>query len=111
MKDKLEPQAYEMALAEIENQRKIEHPHVIRLYEAVLTPTRLYIATEFAGGGELFFKVADEGRLSDDQARTVFRQIVDAVAYIHSKLIIHRVCSRLVLLLSQLFTFLSVFLQ
>ena len=38
---------------------------------------------EYCPGGELFDYIVDRERLSEDESRAFFRQIVAAVAYIH----------------------------
>jgi hypothetical protein len=41
-------------------------------------------------GGELFDEIVEKGHLEDKQARMYFHQLVDAVAYCHSKGVSHR---------------------
>lgn len=41
-------------------------------------------------GGELFDAVAAEGRLSEDRTRSYFQQLIDGVAYCHSRRVYHR---------------------
>ena len=41
-------------------------------------------------GGELFYKIFDDGRFCESDARYVFSQILDAVDYLHEKRIAHR---------------------
>jgi serine/threonine protein kinase len=52
----------------------------------------MYLVLELVEGGELFDFVVDRGcnGLPEDSAREIFRQIVDAVAYLHAKNISHR---------------------
>jgi serine/threonine protein kinase len=38
---------------------------------------------EYLEGGELFDKIKERGRLDENLARTWFREIVEAVKYIH----------------------------
>ena len=43
-----------------------------------------------AAGGELFEKILEQGAYSEKEARDVFTQMLNAVAYLHSKGIVHR---------------------
>ena len=45
---------------------------------------------EYCPGGELFDYIVDRERLSEDESRAFFRQIVAAVAYIHQSGYAHR---------------------
>jgi 5'-AMP-activated protein kinase catalytic alpha subunit len=41
-------------------------------------------------GGELFDHIAGKRRLSEEEARSIFKAILDAVAYLHGLGIAHR---------------------
>jgi calcium/calmodulin-dependent protein kinase I len=43
-----------------------------------------------AAGGELFEKILDQGAYSEKEARDVFYQMLQAVAYLHRQGIVHR---------------------
>lgn len=45
---------------------------------------------QYCPGGELFDYIISHDRLSEEESRTVFRQIVSAVAYVHSQGYAHR---------------------
>ena len=45
---------------------------------------------QYCQGGELFDYIVAKDRLSEDEARNCFRQIVAAVAYIHDQEFAHR---------------------
>eukprot|EP00592_Proboscia_alata_P008265 CAMPEP_0194351992 /NCGR_PEP_ID=MMETSP0174-20130528/366_1 /TAXON_ID=216777 /ORGANISM="Proboscia alata, Strain PI-D3" /LENGTH=745 /DNA_ID=CAMNT_0039119765 /DNA_START=80 /DNA_END=2317 /DNA_ORIENTATION=+ len=65
-------------------------PHIIRLYEVVDTPTDIFLVNEYVSGGELFDYIVSKGRLSADEARNFFHQIVSGVEYCHFQKIVHR---------------------
>ncbi|ESW11001.1 hypothetical protein PHAVU_009G257000 [Phaseolus vulgaris] len=52
--------------------------------------TKIYIVLELLDGGELFDKIAAKGRLKEDEARTYFQQLINAVDYCHSRGVYHR---------------------
>jgi 5'-AMP-activated protein kinase catalytic alpha subunit len=66
------------------------HPHIIRLYEVIDTPTDIFLVNEYVSGGELFDFIVSKGRLSSDEARNFFHQIVSGVEYCHFQKIVHR---------------------
>ncbi|XP_042973531.1 serine/threonine-protein kinase SRK2A isoform X1 [Carya illinoinensis] len=69
---------------EIINHRSLRHPNIIRFKEVVLTPTDLAIVMEYASGGELFERICNAGRFSEDEARYFFQQLISGVHYCHS---------------------------
>lgn len=66
------------------------HPHIIRLYEVIDTPTDIFLVNEYVSGGELFDYIVSKGRLSSDEARNFFHQIVSGIEYCHFQKIVHR---------------------
>ncbi|KAH9751376.1 serine/threonine-protein kinase SRK2A [Citrus sinensis] len=75
---------------EIINHKQLRHPNIIRFKEVVLTPTHLAIVMEYAAGGELFERICNAGRFSEDEARYFFQQLISGVSYCHSMQICHR---------------------
>ena len=67
-----------------------KHPHIIRLYEVIDTPTDIFVVMEYVSGGELFDCIVAKGRLSEDEARRLFQQIVSGVEYCHAHRVVHR---------------------
>ncbi|KAM3311316.1 hypothetical protein ACQJBY_031783 [Aegilops geniculata] len=75
---------------EIINHRSLRHPNIIRFKEVILTPTHLAIVMEYASGGELFERICNAGRFSEDEARFFFQQLLSGVSYCHSMQVCHR---------------------
>ncbi|KAJ1440059.1 Serine/threonine-protein kinase, active site [Sesbania bispinosa] len=75
---------------EISTMKLIRHPNVIRMYEVMASKTKIYIVLEFVTGGELFDKIARNGKLKEDEARKYFQQLICAVDYCHSRGVFHR---------------------
>ncbi|PKA47978.1 Serine/threonine-protein kinase SAPK7 [Apostasia shenzhenica] len=75
---------------EIMNHRSLRHPNIIRFKEVMLTPTHLAIVMEYAAGGELFERICNAGRFSEDEARYFFQQLISGVFYCHQMQICHR---------------------
>jgi len=45
---------------------------------------------EYASRGELFDHLVKNGRMRERDARVLFRQLVSAIQYCHSKFVVHR---------------------
>ncbi|XP_003631616.1 serine/threonine-protein kinase SAPK10 isoform X2 [Vitis vinifera] len=75
---------------EIINHRSLRHPNIVRFKEVILTPTHLAIVMEYASGGELFERICNAGRFSEDEARFFFQQLVSGVSYCHAMQVCHR---------------------
>jgi len=68
----------------------LKHPHVIRLYELLDTPTDIFMVMEYVSGGELFDHIVHKLRLREDEARRFFQQILSGVEYCHQCMVTHR---------------------
>ncbi|KAK9238052.1 kinase-like domain-containing protein [Lipomyces kononenkoae] len=75
---------------EIHHYRQLLHPHIARLYEVIITETTVWLVLEYCPGDELYAYLIRKRRLSIDQAQRIFAQLCGAVAYIHTKNIVHR---------------------
>lgn len=43
------------------------------------TIAKLHIVMEYAGGGELFTKISNEGKMPEPEARAIFAQVAAAI--------------------------------
>ncbi|KRH14660.2 hypothetical protein GLYMA_14G040200v4 [Glycine max] len=75
---------------EVATMKLIKHPNVVRLCEVMGSKTKIYIVLEFVTGGELFDKIVNHGRMSENEARRYFQQLINAVDYCHSRGVYHR---------------------
>eukprot|EP00252_Welwitschia_mirabilis_P013557 TRINITY_DN297_c0_g1_i1.p1 TRINITY_DN297_c0_g1~~TRINITY_DN297_c0_g1_i1.p1 ORF type:complete len:513 (-),score=94.00 TRINITY_DN297_c0_g1_i1:271-1809(-) len=75
---------------EIKILRLFMHPHIIRLYEVIDTPTDIFVVMEYVKSGELFDYIVEKGRLQEDEARCFFQQIISGVEYCHRNMVVHR---------------------
>ncbi|XP_063696373.1 serine/threonine-protein kinase SIK2 isoform X2 [Culicoides brevitarsis] len=75
---------------EVDIMKRLDHPHIIKLYQVMETSSMIYIVSEYASQGEIFDYIAKFGRLSERAARHKFWQILSAVEYCHNKGIVHR---------------------
>ena len=55
---------------------QVSHPRIARMYEAVETPKRMHLIMECLDGGNLCSYVKAKRRLSEDESRKIFFQIL-----------------------------------
>eukprot|EP01124_Arcella_intermedia_P011824 TRINITY_DN181_c0_g1_i3.p1 TRINITY_DN181_c0_g1~~TRINITY_DN181_c0_g1_i3.p1 ORF type:complete len:434 (-),score=98.70 TRINITY_DN181_c0_g1_i3:723-2024(-) len=78
---------------EIELMQKLNHPNIVCLKDVFEDESEdgfIYMIMEYVSGGELFEEIVKRGSYSEHDAALVVRQIIDAVAYMHSNNIAHR---------------------
>lgn len=75
---------------EISIMKMINHHHVVGVRDVFATSAKIFIVLEFVGGGELFDKIANEGKLPEEKARFYFKQLVEGLEYCHNNGICHR---------------------
>jgi len=75
---------------EIQNLKLFSHPHIIKLYQVMSTPTEIFMVMEYVSGGELFDYIVKHGKLKEDDARRFFQQIISGVDYCHRHNVVHR---------------------
>ncbi|XP_062857376.1 5'-AMP-activated protein kinase catalytic subunit alpha-2 isoform X1 [Trichomycterus rosablanca] len=75
---------------EIQNLKLFRHPHIIKLYQVISTPTDFFMVMEYVSGGELFDYICKHGRVEESEARRLFQQIISAVDYCHRHMVVHR---------------------
>ena len=80
----------ERLLREILFVKLLDHPNIARLYEVIDTPNQIFMVLEYASGGELFDYIVTHQRVKEREARRFFRQIISALQYCHSNMVIHR---------------------
>jgi calcium-dependent protein kinase len=79
----------EQALDEAEIYLALDHPHVVRLHDVFVEDDRLHLVMECMDGGELFDRVCTNKAFSEAEAAQALRQMLTAVAYLHSQSIAH----------------------
>jgi len=77
-------------LKEIEILCKLDHPHIIKIFEYYEDESYYYIVTELCEGGELFEQIVKNQSFNESDASIIMKQLFSAVFYMHSKGILHR---------------------
>ncbi len=80
----------ERVMTEISILKIVRHNNIIKLYEVMETPQKIYLVMEYCDGGELFDYIVSKQHLSEKQACKFFQEIIDALTYLHSQNIVHR---------------------
>ncbi|KAM6108257.1 NUAK family SNF1-like kinase 2 [Pterocles gutturalis] len=75
---------------EIEIMSSLNHPHIIAVYEVFENSSKIVIVMEYASKGDLYDYISERQRLTEQEARHFFRQVVSAVYYCHKNGIVHR---------------------
>ena len=75
---------------EVDIMKSLDHPHIAQVYETFQDKKNFYIVMEYCPGGELYTALAQYCRFSEKLSAKVIKQICSAVAYCHSRNIIHR---------------------
>lgn len=68
----------------------LDHPHVVKLLDFLHSDEYLFLVFEYVKGQQLYEVVLKRSKITEDQARKYFRQIVSAVDYLHKNSIVHR---------------------
>ncbi|XP_048354155.1 NUAK family SNF1-like kinase 2 [Sphaerodactylus townsendi] len=75
---------------EIEIMSSLNHPHIIAVHEVFENSSKIVIVMEYASKGDLYDYINERQRLTEQEARHFFRQVVSAVYYCHKNGIVHR---------------------
>ena len=76
---------------EVNCMKLVQHPNVVRLYEVIDTPNKLYLILEFGDGGDMYDYIMKHANgLNETIARRYFRQICRALKYCHEMRVCHR---------------------
>jgi serine/threonine protein kinase len=60
-----------------------KHQHIVDVMEVSVDEHCIYLVLEYVEGGELYEKIKLEGKISESQAKIWFKELIEAVAYIH----------------------------
>ncbi|KAK1276016.1 CBL-interacting serine/threonine-protein kinase 21 [Acorus gramineus] len=86
----LEQKLVHQVKREISTMKLLNHPNIVRIYEVIATRSKIYIIMEYISGGQLSDKLFYLKRLSENEARKCFQQLIDAIDYCHSRGVYHR---------------------
>ena len=80
----------ERFLREIEIAARLDHPHILPVYDSGEAEGLLYYVMPFVEGESLRARLVRERQLPLDDALQIARQVADALSYAHSRDVVHR---------------------
>lgn len=89
-KSRTTPLAVESFTREIRAQAQLDHPHLVRAFDAGHDGNVYYLVTEYVAGGDLRRLVKRRQRLTVNEAAWITTQVADALAHAHKMGLIHR---------------------
>jgi len=84
------PAAIEAFSREIRAQARLDHPNLVRAYDAGHDGNVHYLVTEYVPGTDLRRLIRDQGQLNMHQAATVASQAAQALGHAHAAGLVHR---------------------
>ncbi|XP_076970023.1 serine/threonine-protein kinase 33 isoform X3 [Tamandua tetradactyla] len=89
-KDKAGSSAVKLLEREVNILKSVNHQHIIHLEQVFETPKRMYLVMELCEDGELKEILDKKGHFSENETRWIIQSLASAIAYLHSKDIVHR---------------------
>ncbi len=77
-------------MAKVQILNSIDHPLVLNYEEIYEDEGYLYFVSEYMRGGELYDAIIAKGNYSEHDAAFLVKQLLQSIAYLHSKGVVHR---------------------
>ena len=84
------PEQQERFLNEMEVLKSLDHPHIVKLIECYEDELNYHIVTEYIPGGELIDHLLKNKTINETTSAFYIKQVLSALAYIHSKSLVHQ---------------------
>ncbi len=75
---------------EIEVLQMVHHPNILQVYQIIESEDKCYFMLEIAENGDLLDYINSRGRIPEEEARSVFKQMTSAIDFCHSIGVVHR---------------------
>ena len=69
--------------------KHLHHPNIVRMHKYKVTTNAIYIFEEYINGGDMLDIIMRSQYILEHDARIYFRQLINALEYIHSKDLVH----------------------
>ena len=69
--------------------KKLDHPNIMKIFESFVDKNNFYIISDFCDQGDLLGKLEKLGKMNEIVVKFLMEQILNAVAYLHSKNVLH----------------------
>lgn len=70
--------------------KRVTHPNTVSLKALYKSDSQIYLVMDLVAGGELFDRIKLLLKYTEEDARTLLRNICSAIAYLHKQGIVHR---------------------
>lgn len=80
----------EKVMQEVRILKRFRHPNVVKLYETFESEKHIVLVMELCAGGDLLNYVRKRRRLKEEYAKYIFKQIMEGIAHVHQKGVLHR---------------------
>eukprot|EP00929_Paragymnodinium_shiwhaense_P082432 TRINITY_DN43429_c1_g4_i2.p1 TRINITY_DN43429_c1_g4~~TRINITY_DN43429_c1_g4_i2.p1 ORF type:complete len:581 (+),score=86.71 TRINITY_DN43429_c1_g4_i2:156-1898(+) len=75
---------------EVEMMKQLDHPNICKLFETYDAGNMLYLVLDLCEGSEVFDRIKEHGKLSEQSTADVIRQVASALKYAHCRGVAHR---------------------
>ena len=82
--------SHQRFLAEIRTTARLNHPHILPLFDSGEADGRVFFTMPFVEGESLRERLRRETRLSVDEALRITREVASALEYAHARRVVHR---------------------
>ena len=82
--------SHDRFLAEIRTTARLNHPHILPLFDSGEADERVFFTMPFVEGESLRERLRREIRLSVDEALRITREVASALEYAHARRVVHR---------------------
>lgn len=77
-------------LSEARNMARMSHPNIIKVTDLIDDGDTVAFVMEYIEGETLKEYLEHKGKFTDDEIKTIFSQMLDAVGYVHEQKLVHR---------------------
>ena len=84
------PDVVEVLVQEIAILRELRSDFVVRMHEVYQSTLEYHLVMELIVGGELFDRIAQRESFTEEQARALVKNLIQAIAYLHASGVVHR---------------------
>lgn len=77
-------------LKEAETAAQLSHPHIVPIYSVDEREGLVFFVMQYVDGENLAVRLASRGPATPEETRRILREVADALAYAHSRGVIHR---------------------
>ncbi|KAF9408534.1 hypothetical protein BGZ94_002279 [Podila epigama] len=83
----------DMVEKEIGVLKNLSHPNIVNFLDCPSKSAKgepSHACHASASGGELFDRICEQGRFTENNAATIMKEVISAIEYLHSKNVVHR---------------------